>query len=121
MIRRALGLPYGSSGLRRPIRRGLVVVITTVCAVVFAPVGFAHASTVVALWNMNELPGSTVLVDSGPNHLNGTIGTSITLNGSYHSFPVVKRGTGGTVDPQHLDVVKSALLNPGTSDFIVTT
>jgi Laminin G domain len=69
---------------------------------------------------MNEPSGSKVLVDSGPNGLTGTIGTSTTLNGSYQSFPVVTRGVGGTVDPQHLDVINSPLLNPGTSDFIVT-
>jgi len=104
----------------RPVRRGLLAVVVTVCAVALGPVGSARASTVVALWNMNEAPKSAVLVDSGPNGLNGTIGTSITLNGAVHSFPAVKRGVGGTVDPQHLDVVNSALLNPGTSDFSVT-
>ena len=74
----------------------------------------------VALWNMNELPGAGVLVDSGPNRLNGTIGTSITLNGDFQTFPRVTRGTGGTIDPEHLDVIDSPLLNPGTGDFIVT-
>jgi hypothetical protein len=74
----------------------------------------------VAQWDMNELPGSTVLVDSGPNGLDGTIGTSISLSGSYQTFPHITRGTGGTVDPQHLDTIFSDLLNPGTSDFIVT-
>ena len=29
-------------------------------------------------------------------------------------------GNNATYDPQHLDVINSALLNPGTSDFIVT-
>jgi hypothetical protein len=69
---------------------------------------------------MNEPPGSTVLVDSGPNGLDGTIGTSISLNGSDQTFPHITRGTGGTVDPQHLDTIYSDLLNPGTSDFVVT-
>ena len=125
MVRRGLGLSHGTSGIRRPVRRGLPVVLVTVCAVAFGPVGSARASTVVALWNMNEAAGSTALVDFGPNMgandpLNGTIGTSITLDGSVHSYPSVKRGGAGTVDPQHLDVVNSALGNPGTSDFIVT-
>jgi Laminin G domain len=120
-MRGGLGRALGRTARGRPTG-GVVLAafVTTVCAVVFASGGPAQASTVVALWNMNEAPGSTVLVDSGPNQLNGTIGTSITLNGSVHSFPAVTRGVGGTVDPQHLDVVNSPLLNPGTSDFIVT-
>jgi hypothetical protein len=120
MVRRGLGLGQSRSGIRRPVRRGLLAVVVMVCAVVLGPVGPARASTVIALWNMSENPGSAVLVDSGPNGLNGTIGTTITLDGSVHSYPAVKRGVGGTVDPQHLDVVDSPLLNPGTSDFIVT-
>ncbi len=104
------------------IRRGLVaVVVTSVCAVVLGPVGSARAATVVALWNMNEPPGAKVLVDSSANHINGTIGTSITLNGAVHSFPQVQRGfNNATFDPQHLDVVNDPRTNPGTSDFTVT-
>ena len=86
-------------------------------------VGPAEASTTtqtVALWNMNEAPGSTTLVDSSGNGLNGTIGTSIALNGAYQTFPPITRGNGGTIDPQHLDIINSPQLNPGTSDFIVT-
>jgi Laminin G domain len=104
------------------MRRGLVaVVVTALCAVAFGPAGTAQASTVVALWNMNEAPGSTVLVDSSGNNINGTIGTSITPNGAYQSFPQVKRGfNNATFDPQHLDVINDPRTNPGTSDFIVT-
>ena len=82
----------------------------------------AQAATVqtVALWNMTEPAGSTVLVDSSGHGLNGSIGTSIALNGAYATFPTIVRGTGGTIDPQHLEVINSPQLNPGTSDFIVT-
>ena len=69
-----------------PSRRGLVpVVVMTVCAVVFGPVGSAHASTVVALWNMNEAAGSTVLVDSSANHINGTT-KQYHADSAVHSF-----------------------------------
>jgi hypothetical protein len=102
------------------MRRRLLAVVIAAFTLLVGSVASAQASTVLALWNMNESPGATVLVDSGPNGLNGTIGSHITLNGAYHTFPHITRGTGGTVDPQHLDVVKSTLLNPGTSDFIVT-
>jgi hypothetical protein len=100
-------------------------IILAVCAAVGATVAFAapaHSTTttIVASWQMNEASGSTVLVDSGPNHMNGTIGTSITLNGAYQSFPTIKRGDFGTVDPQHVDTIYGDALNPGTADFIVT-
>jgi hypothetical protein len=86
-------------------------------AVVVTP---AQGSTVVAMWGMNEKAGSHVLVDSGPNHLNGTIGSHVLLSGTAHTFPSIRRGTGGTVDPQHLDLVSSPMLNPGTATFTVT-
>ena len=72
-----------------------------------------------ALWNMNEKSGATVLGDSSSNKINGTIGSHIILNGSYQSFPFVKGEVGGVVDPAHIDLVNSALLNPGTRDFAV--
>ena len=95
----------GRTLLRRPSSRGLLATVAAAAlAALCAPVGSAQASTVVALWNMNEAAGSKVLVDSGPNHMNGTIGTSITANGAVHSFPQVVRGfNNGTFDPQHLD------------------
>lgn len=107
---------------RRSSWRRLIAAVGLALIPVIGLTASAQASSVVAFWNFNELPATPtpVLLDSGPNGLNGTIGTSITLNGFYHSFPLVKRGVGGTVDPQHLDVINSALLNPGTSDFMVT-
>jgi len=108
--------------VRRGVRHGLVAVaVITSCAAVLGPGTPAQAASVVALWNMNEAPGSTVLVDSSANHINGTIGKHITLNGSFHSFPQVQRGfNNATFDPQHLDVVNDPRTNPGTSDFRVT-
>src|SRR3954451_15967760 len=105
---------------RRLLRRGPALAVLAAGAVALGPVGPANATSVVALWNMNETPGSRVLVDSGPNHIGGTIGTSITLNGSFHSFPQVQRGfNGATFDTQHLDVVNDPRMNPGTADFRV--
>ncbi len=105
------------------MRKSLVgiatALIVTAALAGSSPAGAATAQTI-ALWNMNEAPGSTVLVDSGPNRLNGTIGSSIALDGAVETFPKVTRGTGGTVDPQHVDTITSTLLNPGTADFSVT-
>jgi len=105
------------------VRNTLVGIATAlVAAAALATAGPAGAATtqVVARYDMNETPGSAVLVDGSGNGLNGTIGSHVVLNGSYHSFPNIKRGNGGTIDPQHLDVVNSARLNPGTADFTVT-
>jgi hypothetical protein len=104
----------------RTIMVGLAGLLLAVPTLAWAGPAGAGTALLVAEWDMNELPGSTVLADSGPNGLDGTIGTSISLNGSDQTFPPITRGTGGTVDPQHLDTIYSDLLNPGTSDFIVT-
>lgn len=121
MTRKQLGLARGMIIARRLMRGGPAVAVLALGAIALGPVGQANAASVVALWNMNEAPGSKVLVDSGPNHINGTIGTSITLNGSFHSFPQVQRGfNNATFDPQHLDVINDSRMNPGTADFRVT-
>ena len=105
--------------MRKTFLAMATAIAATVALATTSPVGAATTQTI-ALWNMDEPAGATVLVDSGPNGLNGTIGTSIALNGAYETFPKVTRGTGGTIDPQHVDTITSALLNPGTADFSVT-
>ena len=84
-----------------------------------APAGAAATKTL-ALWNLNEASGSTVLVDSSGNGINGTIGTHVKLNRTYHNFPYVHGGDGGLVDTQHLDLVYNSRLNPGIRDFAIT-
>ena len=105
--------------MRKTLFGFTTAVLATAALASAGPAGAASTQTV-ALWNMNEAKGATVLVDSSGHGLNGTIGTSITLNGAYQTFPHVTRGTGGTIDPQHLDTITSTMLNPGTADFIVT-
>jgi hypothetical protein len=99
---------------------GLASTLVVMGALVSAGPAQATAAQTVALWNMNEAPGSTVLADSSGHGLNGSIGTSIALNGTDETFPKISRGTGGTVDPEHLDEIFSPALNPGTDDFSVT-
>jgi hypothetical protein len=90
----------------------------------YAPAG-AAATTTVALYNMNEASGATVLVDSSANKLNGTIGSTVTTHAvnsgaTGHRFPYLKPNTPPAV-PSHLDSVKdNALLDPGTADYAVT-
>jgi hypothetical protein len=103
------------------MRRSLIAVTAAVAMAVLAagPAGAATTKTL-ALWNMNEKPGAKTLVDSSGNGINATIGAHVILNGTYQNFPYVKGGVGGVVDPAHIDLVNSALLNPGTRDFAVT-
>ena len=79
----------------------------------------AAANTTLALWQMNEKPGSTVLVDSSGNGINGKIGSEVILNGAVHQFPFLKPNT-PPAHPNHPDQVTDARLNPGTRDFSIT-
>lgn len=105
------------------MRKSLLVVSTAasvLVALLAASPAQAAVTKTLALWNMNEAKGATVLVDSGGKGINGTIGTGVTSNGSYDNFPYVPGGDGGIVFPQHLDLINNALLNPGTRDYAVT-
>lgn len=73
-----------------------------------------------ALYNMNESAGSSVLVDDSGNGFNGTIGAHVVRDGAEHTFPFHNGAAGGSVDPDHLDVVRNSALNPGTRDYSVT-
>ncbi len=85
----------------------------------------ADATQTVALYEMNEPAGATVLVDSSGNGLNGAIGPNIVK-------PVVFDGATGhqfldrsptmlPVEPERLDTVPhNTQLNPDALDFAIT-
>jgi hypothetical protein len=83
-----------------------------------APPANAAATKTLALWNMNETSGST-LVDSSGHGINGTIGSEVVKNGSVHTFNYLKPNT-PPPHPGHLDTVTSSQLNPGTRDYSIT-
>src|SRR5690242_13646044 len=89
-------------------------------ALFVAPPSSAASLTTLALWNMNETSGST-LVDSSGNGIDGTIGSEVVRNGSVHTFTYLKPNT-PPAHPGHLDTVtaKSSMLNPGTRDYSIT-
>ena len=102
-----------------------VVVIGVPTSLIGPSLASADATTTVAFYSMDEPSPATVLIDSTPNHINGTIGADVTTSiGSAgaisHRFK--------DVDPdalpanvEHLDrVPHDARLNPDGADFAVT-
>jgi Concanavalin A-like lectin/glucanases superfamily len=85
----------------------------------------AAATTTIALYQMNESPGSTVLVDSSGSGLNGKIGSevmagTVVSGATAHRFGYLKPNT-PPAHPGHLDSVpNTSKLDPGTSDYAVT-
>ncbi len=102
------------SRLRVALAAGAAVVLTTVC---LAPPATAATLTTVALWNMNERSGST-LVDSSGHGINGSIGSEVVKNGSVHTFNPLKATP--PAHPGHIDLVSNSKLNPGTRDYSIT-
>jgi hypothetical protein len=97
---------------------GAVVVISALA--VASPAGATSGQTI-ALWDMNEAPGSTVLIDSSANGFNGTIGSAVTPNGASQFFDLRSHKSGTPVTPEHLDLVPDAPgLSPGTRDYSIT-
>jgi len=79
------------------------------------------APTVIAQWDMNEAPGSTILVDSSGNGFDGNIGSAVTPNGTSQFFDLRSHKSGTPVTPEHLDTVPNyAGISPGTRDYSVT-
>jgi hypothetical protein len=76
----------------------------------------------VADWEMNESSGATTMRDSSANDLSGSIGSAV-VTGVVTNGATGYRWLGTNKDgyhPERLVKVSSSLLNPGTSDFVVT-
>jgi hypothetical protein len=85
----------------------------------------ASATKTVALYQLNEPAGSTVLVDSSGSGLNGKIGSEVmeatlVAGATAHRFGYLKPNT-PPAHPGHIDTVPStSKLDPGTSEYAVT-
>ncbi len=101
--------------LRVVVAAGAAVALTSLA---LTPPATAATMTTLALWNMNETSGTT-LVDSSGHGINGTIGSEVVKNGAVHTFNFLKPNT-PPAHPGHIDTVTSSQLNPGTRDFSVT-
>lgn len=76
----------------------------------------------VADWEMNEPSGATTMRDSSASNLSGSIGSAV-VTGAVTNGATGYRWLGTNKDgyhPERLVTVNSSLLNPGTSDFVVT-
>ncbi len=101
--------------LRVVVAAGAAVALTSLA---LTPPATAATMTTLALWNMNETSGAT-LVDSSGHGINGTIGSEVVKNGSVHTFNFLKPST-PPAHPGHIDTVTSSQLNPGTRDYSIT-
>ena len=101
---------------------GVPVLVLGVVGVAFvAPASAA----VVADWEMNEAPGAQTMVDSGPNHLDGVIGSGVTTgasaNGAVGYRWAFVSPTAPPTKPERLvQVANDPKLNPGAGDYAVT-
>jgi hypothetical protein len=100
-------------------RRLLIVAVALAGVLALATPASAAVDRPVAVWQMNEPPGSTTMLDSSGNGLHGTIGTAVGVRGSTYNFPWV-RPNQPPANPQRLvQVAHDNRLNPGAGDFAV--
>jgi Concanavalin A-like lectin/glucanases superfamily len=105
--------------MSRLVRRALVAPVSgaAVLAVVALAPGAAAASTVNALWHMDEAAGATLMVDSSGHNNTGTL-HSVTAGvpgkvGTAYSF-------GGSKVQSYVEVPDSPTLNPGTAKINIS-
>ena len=101
----------------------LVALVGVVTAVVACePSG---ADVTIALWQMNEAPGTRTMVDSGPKHMNGSIGSAVQTGVAFGGGATGYRWSttdpdAPPVKPERLVRVSDSRLNPGSRDYAVT-
>lgn len=120
----------GSDRERRSARRAAARIAPLVAAVVVSWCAWsasagAGGSTVVAQWEMDEAPGATALVDSGPWGIDGSVGSSV-QTGVHAQGTIGHRRQFADPDSSPVDSERLGLidhddrLNPGNGDFAVT-
>jgi hypothetical protein len=107
--------------------RSLLVAAVAAGSVILVPAGAAQAAatTPVAIWEMNEAAGASVMLDSSGNGLNGDIGTEVvtghTVDGATGYRYSRLTPNQPPAHPEHIVTVPdNANLDPGTRDFAVT-
>jgi hypothetical protein len=98
----------------------LVALMGLVTALVACEPG---ADVTIALWQMNEGPGARTMVDSGPKHMNGSIGSAVQTGVGFGGATGYRWSTtdqSPPVKPERLVRVPDSRLNPGSRDYAVT-
>ncbi len=106
------------------MRKSFGAPLAAVLVVGVAFVAPASAATL-ADWEMNEGPGAHTMIDSGPNHYNGTIGsglqTGVSVMGATGYRWAFVSPTAPPAKPERLvQVANHSSLNPGTGNYTVT-
>jgi hypothetical protein len=101
----------------------LAALLGLVTAVACQPVD-AAAGTTIAHWQMDEPARSSVMVDSSPNRIDGSVGSAI-QTGTVHAGATGYRWSstnpnGFPAKPERLVQVPDSRLNPGSRDYAVT-
>jgi hypothetical protein len=110
-----------ASGVRfAAVRRLVLLAAAGLVAAACQPSG----PVTIAHWEMNEGPGASVMVDSGPNGINGSVGSAV-QTGVNLGGPTGYRWSYTAPDtppakPERLVLVPDSRLNPGTRDYAVT-
>jgi hypothetical protein len=108
----------------RYTRTGLLLALVALALPAGLSQANAAANTTLALWNMSEKPGATVMVDSSGNGINGDIGSAVQtglISGpdTFYRWSLVKP-TEPPPKPERLIQIWDQQLNPGTRDFAVS-
>jgi hypothetical protein len=103
------------------LRRAALLIAALLVTSAAAGVESASAAwSKVAVWNMNEAAGATVMHDSSGHHRSGKIGQLVTtgvVDGDFTGYQFTAAGAKG--DPDHLVIVNRSPLNPYRSVFKV--
>jgi hypothetical protein len=105
--------------------RLLAVVVTLAAALSMASPARAAINQPVAIWQMNEPAGSTTMVDSSGNGINGVIGTDVLTGtalsggGTGYRFTFVQPNQPPANPERLVQVANRTALNPGSGDFAV--
>lgn len=101
-----------------------MALLSTMLIVAPAPSADAAATELLADWEMNEAPGATVMTDSGPNGINGVVGSAIQTGWVFDGATTYHWGATAPNQPppkpERLVQVDDGRLNPGTRDYAIT-
>ena len=108
-------------------RRAVALSIAAVTLVAVGLIAFrspapavAESGPVVALWEMDEGAGATVMADSSGNGIDGAIGSDVDPGGGHYEFPEVSSPANEPYNPERIvEVVDNDNLEPEDRDLFV--